>query len=79
MQTGVSADMLRNYAAHLGRRFDRLEVKELRDPDIRRERQMDKHLDQIEAALCLADAIAEAEGSCSLRNLHESSTPEPQR
>ncbi|WP_166821845.1 hypothetical protein [Brevibacterium limosum] len=71
-QAGVSADTLREYAAHLERRFDRLEVKELRDPDIRRERQMDKYLDQIEAALCLADAIAEAEVSCPLQNLYES-------
>lgn len=53
----LSPDMLRGYAKYLERRFDRLEVKELRDPDIRRERQMNKYLDEIEAVLGLVDHI----------------------
>lgn len=49
--------MLRDYASHLERRFDRLEVKELKAPDRRREQQMERYLNQIEAVLSLIDRI----------------------
>ena len=49
--------MLRDYASHLERRFDRLEVKELKAPDRRREQQMELYLNEIEAVLSLIDRI----------------------
>ncbi len=53
LDTGV----LRNYAAYLERRFDRLEAKELRAPDRRREQQMEKYLDELDAVLRLIDSV----------------------
>lgn len=49
--------MLRDYASHLERRFGRLEVKELKAPDRRREQQMERYLNEIEAVLSLIDRI----------------------
>jgi predicted glycosyl hydrolase (DUF1957 family) len=53
LDTGV----LRNYADYLERRFNRLEVKELRAPDRRREQQMEKYLNELDAVLKLIDRI----------------------
>lgn len=49
--------MLRNYTNYLESRFDRLERKELRAPDRRREPAMEAYLDELDAVLELIDQI----------------------
>lgn len=58
LDTGV----LRNYANYLERRLDRLERKELRAPDRRREQQMERYLNELDTVLGLVDQ-AESEAA----------------
>ncbi|WP_193078993.1 hypothetical protein [Brevibacterium aurantiacum] len=53
----IDTGLLNGYVDYLERRFNRLEAKELNDPDPRRARQMDKYLTEIEAVLDLCDQI----------------------
>ena len=55
--THLDTTVLRNYANYLERRFDRLELKELRAPDSRRERQMEHYLNELDVVLELINQI----------------------
>ncbi|WP_172171609.1 hypothetical protein [Brevibacterium sp. CT2-23B] len=55
--TNLNAQVLHNYANYLERRFDRLELKELRAPDSRRERQMEYYLNELDVVLELINQI----------------------
>ena len=55
--SNLNTSVLRRYANYVERRFDRLEVKELRAPDPRRAEQMDKYLTELEAVHALIDQI----------------------
>lgn len=55
--TNLNTQVLHNYANYLERRFDRLELKELRAPDSRREWQMGYCLNELDVVLGLIDQI----------------------